>query len=202
MIALFLIVLFCAPLCAQEPAGYTPDVRSFGAPLIGVWTSKSLHQHNGEEADVWHRVEIRADGEMVHDYFSADPSPGNLDPIERLFSRWSAGEYVDPDPAQGSYQVMRIAPYESHSLVGGSNEYLRMRGEFVPVYRRFSFSQADSQLTLSEPFVLVVPYANVPRSFPTNATFLDYTRYVATSAPSAITPARWGSIKSRQIIRP
>ena len=22
--------------------------------------------------------------------------------------------YTDPDPAQGTYQVMRIAPYESH----------------------------------------------------------------------------------------
>jgi hypothetical protein len=202
MLALLLIALLCAPLGAQEPAGYTPEAHSSGTPLVGVWTSKSLHQHDGQAVDLWHRVEIRPDGEMVHDYYSVDPSSGNPNPIERLFSQWSAGAYVDPDPAQGTYQVMRIAPYESHSLVGDSNEYMRMRGSFIPVYRRFSFSQADSQLTLSEPFVLVVPYANEPRSFPAEATYLDYTRYVPIVAPTSVTPMRWGSIKSQQMVKP
>ena len=200
--ALLLIALLCAPLCAQESAGYAPNNRLYSTPLVGVWTSKSLHQHGGQAVDLWHRVEIRADGEMVHDYYSFDPSSGNHNPIERLFSQWSAGQYVDPDPAQGTYQVIRIAPYESHSLMGDSNEYLRMRGVFIPVYRRFSFSQADGQLTLSEPFVLVVPYTNAPRSFPAEATYLDYTRYVPISAPTSITPMRWGLIKSQQMVEP
>ena len=39
---------------------------------------------------------------MVHDYYNVDPSSGNPKPIERLFSQWSAGQYVDPDPAQGT----------------------------------------------------------------------------------------------------
>tara|TARA_Y100001933_G_C18953237_1_gene544783 strand:- start:157 stop:771 length:615 start_codon:yes stop_codon:yes gene_type:complete len=202
LLALLLTALLCASIRAQEPAGYTPDNRLSGTPLVGVWTSKSLHQHDGQAVDLWHRVEIRADGEMVHDYYSVNPSSGNPNPIERLFSQWSAGQYVDPDPAQGTYQVIRISPYESHSLMGNSDEYLRMRGEFIPVYRRFSFSQADGQLTLSEPFVLVVPYTNAPRSFPAEATYLDYTRYVPISVPTSIAPTRWGLIKSQQMVEP
>lgn len=199
MATLLFIILLCAPLCAQESAGYAPDNGLFRAPLVGVWTSKSLHQHDRQAVDLWHRVEIRADGEMVHDYYNVDPSSGNTKPIERLFSQWSAGKYVDPDPARGTYQVMRITPYESHSLMGDSNEYLRMRGAFIPVYRRFSFSQADGQLTLSEPFVLVVPYTDIPRSFPAEATYLDYIRYVPDTSVAA---TRWGLIKNQQLVEP
>ena len=199
LVALLLVVLICAPLCAQESAGYAPDNGLFNTPLVGVWTSKSLHQHDSQAVDLWHRVEIRADGEMVHDYYNVDPSSGNPKPIERLFSQWSAGEYVDPNPAQGTYRVIRITPYESHSLTGDSNEYLRMRGAFIPVYRRFSLSQADGQLTLSEPFVLVVPYTDASRSFPAEATYLDYTRYVPVTSVAA---TRWGLIKNQQLVEP
>ena len=94
---------------------------------------------------------------------------------------------------------MCITPYESHSFMGDSNEYLRMHGAFITVYRRFSFSQADGQLTLSEPFVLVVPYTNVPRSFPAEATYLDYTRYVPVTSVAA---TRWGLIKNQQLVEP
>ena len=199
LVASFLVVLLCAPLCAQKSAGYAPDNSLFSTPLVGIWTTKSLHQHDSQAVDLWHRVEIRADGEMVHDYYNVDPSSGNPNPIERLFSQWSTGEYVDPDPARGTYRVICITPYESHSLMGDSNEYLRMRGAFIPVYRRFSLSQADGQLTLSEPFVLVVPYTNVPRSFPAEATYLDYTRYVPVTSVAA---TRWGLIKNQQLVEP
>jgi hypothetical protein len=203
LFALFIVVLLSAPLYAQQTAGYTPHAEFFNAPLVGVWTSRSLHQHAGGEAvDVWHRVEIRADGQMVHDYFNVPPESGNPDPIERLFSTWSAGDYIDPDPNMGSYQVMRIAPYESHSLVDGTSDYRRMRGDFIPVYRRFILSEVNDQLALSEPFVLVVPFVDQLRSFPPEASFLNYARYAPTAAPSAVAPVRWGWLKAQGKIAP
>ncbi len=196
---LVLIALLCAPVCAQPSAGYAPETDDHSAPLVGTWLNWSLYVHDGAEGvPLWQRVEIRTDGEMVHDYFYTDPSLGDSIPSERLFARWSAGEYTDPDPAQGTYRVIRIAPYESHSLVAGTREYRRMRGSFIPVYRRFALSEVDRSLSLSEPVVLVLPFVEELRSFPPDAAFLNYTRDAPTALPSAVSPASWGRIKRQQ----
>ncbi len=199
MAALFvLIALLCAPVCAQQPAGYAADADQHNAPLVGTWFSRSLYAHDGEEGvPLWQRVEIRTDGEMVHDYFYTDPSTADSIPAERLFSRWSAGEYTDPDPIQGTYRVIRIAPYEAHSRVAGTREYRRMRGSFIPVYRRFSLSEVDHSLSLSEPVVLVVPFVDQLLSFPPDAAFLNYTRYAPTALPSAVATTSWGWLKEQ-----
>lgn len=196
---LVLIALLCAQVAAQQTAGYAPDTDDHNAPLVGTWLNRSLYAHDGGEGvPLWQRLEIRTDGEMVHDYFYVDPSLDDAVPAERVFSRWSAGQYTDPDPAQGTYRVIRIAPYESHSLVAGTRQYRRVRGSFIPVYRRFSLSEIDLSLSLSEPVILVVPFVDQLLSFPPDAAFLDYARHAPTALPSAVAPSSWGWIKERQ----
>ena len=193
---LLLAALLFSSTHAQTQAGYTPAASFFSSDLVGTWTNQFLHLHDGQVPQVlWQRVEIGADGLMAHDYFTADPAQGAPDPIERLFSRWSAGLYVDPDPAQGSYLVIRIAPYEAHSLIAGTRSYRTLVNYFVPVYRRFSLSKLEDELALSEPFVLVIPFVEQLRSFPSDATFLSYTRHEPNALPSPVLPTSWGHIK-------
>jgi len=191
------LLCLCTAVYAQPTVGYTPDEDLQASGLVGTWINQSIHVDGSEAgADLWQRIEIRSDGEMLHDYFAADPNIGDSPPIERLFSQWSVGSYVDPDPQQGTYMVLRIAPYESHSLVAGTLNYRRIRSNFIPVFRRYSFSNTTKQMTLSEPFVLVLPFTNQARSFPIEAAFLDYTRHSPTVLPSAITSISWGHIKA------
>jgi hypothetical protein len=193
------LLLFCTTAYAQPTAGYMPDVNLQTSTLVGTWVNQSLHKDGDETGiDLWQRIEIRADGELVHDYFAADPDLGDPPPVERLFSKWSVGSYVDPDPEQGTYMVIRVAPYESQSLIAGTLNYRTFRNNFIPVFRRFSFLKAANQLTLSEPFVLVIPFTNQARSFPMEATFLDYIRHTPTARPSAVTPTAWGHIKAHR----
>jgi hypothetical protein len=193
--ALLVAALFCATAHAQPATGFIADEELTGN-MVGIWTNQSVHMGAGGPAqDLWQRIEMRADGELVHDYFAADPDIGDPLPIERLFSLWSVGSYIDPDPAQGTYTVLRTAPYESHSLIAGTLRYRRISSNFIPVFRRFSFLTDPDQITLSEPFVLVLPFTNEARSFPAEASYLDYTRRPDAELPSLVAPASWGQIK-------
>ncbi len=192
-----LVALFCTTAHAQSATGFMADEELAGN-MVGTWTNQSVHMDGGGPAqDLWQRIEIRADGELLHDYFAADPDIGDPPPIERLFSRWSAGSYIDPDPALGTYMVLRAAPYESHSLIAGTLRYRRISSNFIPVFRRFSFLLEPDQITLSEPFVLVLPFTNEARSFPAKANYLDYTRRPTTERSSLVAPSSWGQIKTR-----
>jgi hypothetical protein len=190
------LLLFCTAAYAQPTVGYMPDGDLKASEIVGIWINQSIHADGDEVGtDLWQRIEIRADGELVHDYFAADPDLGDPPPVERLFSQWSVGSYVDPDPEQGTYMVLRVAPYESQSLIAGTLSYRIFRTNFIPVFRRFSVLKAADQLTLSEPFVLVLPFTNQARSFPMEAAFLDYMRNSPTVQPSAVKPTGWGHIK-------
>ena len=195
---LFVVLSITINANAETNFGYVPNRGIDNSPLWGVWRNKSVYTHGKNPArDLWQQIEITSDGEMVHDYYYTNPASNGSIPFERLFSRWSAGYYIDPDSTFGKYLVLEINPYESRSLKNGSKEYRSFRNNFLPVYRRFSLTASNTQLALSEPFILVVPFVDQLRSFPSDATFLNYTKF--NHYDSAVTKMGWAQIKIKML---
>ena len=196
LVQLLLVFVLSATLAvkAQTDQGYTPNTNFNNSPLLGVWLNESVYVHGKDPGrNLWQRIELKSDGEMIHDYYYTNPISNQSIPFERLFSRWSTGHYIDPDSTLGKYAVLRINPYESRSLKQGTKEYRRFLNNFLPVYRRFSLNNPESHLELSEPFILVLPLAQKRKSFPSDAKFLKYKRLK--NFDSAITKIGWGQIK-------
>ena len=195
---LFVVLSITITAYAETNFGYVPNRDIDNSPLWGVWRNKSVYTHGKNPArDLWQHIEITSDGEMVHDYYYTNPASNESIPFERLFSRWSAGYYIDPDSTFGKYLVLQINPYESRSLKNGSKEYRSFRNNFLPVYRRFSLTASKTQLALSEPFILVVPFVDQLRSFPSDATFLNYTKF--NHYDSAVKKMGWAQIKIKTL---
>lgn len=193
---LLFLVFITVNISAQTQLGYTPNKNFEDSPLLGTWLNKSLYIHGKEPArNLWQRIDIKSNGEMIHDYYYMDPASSQSIPFERLFSRWSAGTYVDPDSTLGEYLVLEINPYESQSLKDDTREYRILRNNFLPVYRRFSITASKSFLKLSEPFILIVPFVGQLRSFPSDTIFLNYSK--SDHHTSAVRRISWGQIKSK-----
>ena len=108
---LLFLVFFTGNINAQTQLGYTPNKNFENSPLLGTWLNKSVYIHGKEPArNLWQRIDIKSNGEMIHDYYYMDPASSQSIPFERLFSRWSAGTYVDPDSTLGEYLVLEINP--------------------------------------------------------------------------------------------
>ena len=75
-----LFAIIPASASGQQP-GYTPCTDSIAdKPIIGRWLHDSVQTHGAfAGVRVWARLEIRADGEIVEDYFTCllytSPSP-------------------------------------------------------------------------------------------------------------------------------
>ena len=194
------LALLCAliPAAASgQPPGYTPCTDSIAdKPIIGIWLHEGVQPHGAlAGVRVWTRLEIRADGETVEDYFTADPSIGTPTAFSRLFSTWTSGEFVDPDPAKGSFAVMRLAPYLSQVYRPGSASYSSVRGGLLPVFRRFALGRGEEELVLWGSTVLHLPGSDSVMSYPSGLEMRRFRR--EDSRGTLIDQATWGQVRNR-----
>ena len=185
-----------ASASGQQP-GYTPCTDSIAdKPIIGRWLHDSVQTHGAfAGVRVWARLEIRADGEIVEDYFTEDPTAGRPIAFSRLFSTWTSGEFADPDPAKGAFPVMRLEPYLSQVYSPGSESYSSLRGGLLPVFRRFAVSDSKDELTLWGSAVLQLPGSASAMSYPSGLEIRHFRseRFGATS----VEKATWGQVRSQ-----
>ena len=197
--------LLIAGAALAQDAGLGEVGFTDGAPaaargeLLGLWINSYLTDPSaGPVRRLWQTFEILDEGLAVHAYYFNDPLAGGTEPFSRVVSVWAAGTFRDPEPAKGTFDVIRFTPQLYSNLIPGTMRYRHLRGSFAPQFRRFFFSAgAESpdpdRLTLSELVVLEFPVDRV-RSFPDEALFTEYRR--VRIAPSAVEAVSWGRLKN------
>lgn len=183
--------------------GFINGAAARGA-LLGLWINSYLTDPEaGPVRRLWQTFEIFDEGVSVHAYYFSDPLEGDEEPFSRVVAIWEAGVFNDPEPAKGSFEVIRFTPQVYSNLIPGTMRYRHLRGSFAPQFRRFFFApDADrlnpDRLTMSELVVLEFPVDQV-RSFPDEAIFTEYRRVQA--VPSAVEAVSWGKLKNGGLLR-
>lgn len=192
-----LIALLPGLVSSQETPGFTLcNEPVANKSIIGLWLHDAVQTH-GQYAGlrVWTRIEIRADGETIEDYFGADPNLSDIPALARLFSTWTSGSYVDPEPAKGSYAVIRLQPYLLATYNPDTDSYVGLRGASLPVFRRFVLSPARDQMLLTTSVFLGLSSTSQALTFPTDFEIRNFLRQVA--ANTAVEDASWGRLKAQ-----
>ena len=196
----FVLVIMIALLprlsLGQETTGYALcDEPLASKSIVGVWLHDEVQTHGQYRGlHVWTQLEILADGEAVEDYFSEDPNQSDLPAFARLLSTWTSGSYVDPEPAKGTYEVIRLKPYLSATYNPETNSYAGLRGSFLPIFRRFMLSPAKDEMALTTSVFLGLADDAQPLTFPLDFEIRNFQRQV--TASTAVNESSWAQLKT------
>ncbi len=192
-----LIALLPSLVSSQQTPGFAPyDEPRADKGIIGIWLHDEVQTH-GQYAGlrVWTQLELRSDSEAIENYFSADPNESDLPAFARLFLTWSSGSYVDPEPAKGTYEVIRLEPYLSANYNPETNSYTGLRGAFLPIFRRFVLSPDKDEMTLTTSVFLGLSTETQALTFPPNFEIRNFQRQE--SPVTVVEEASWGRLKTR-----
>jgi len=191
-----LVALSAGLASGQADPGFSPsEVPPQDRAVIGVWMHDAIQSHGQfAGARIWTRLELRADGEAVEDYFVADPALSDLPAAARLLATWTSGSYVDPEPAKGIFEVIRLAPYLSSTFNPDTGRYTNLSGLSLPIFRRFTLSPSSDEMTLSTSAFLGLEGSATVLSFPDDA---EDRRFVRQPVPgTAVGSVSWGRLKA------